>query len=721
MLGKKFVASLAGLVILLVGSASAEVINDSQSRGSLDLSQDQELEIGPNGNLRVSDGGRILGGHLIVNGGQVTVDGRMNFDAYNYPPDAGSYARLTINSGTVRFNGSVKVPDDGEGVRIYLNGGLLSGHDFELMPHENNEIWIGGGVMHIDNRNETYEDEQRSNAHNWPISDDCDWEGHAGDRGYRCVFSPAEGYYKIVIEDLGGSAQEIYAEPIDYDCDDDGVLNDEDNCPCTANVDQSDVDGDDRGDLCDNCLNIPNYYQEDTDGDCPHELYSADLYCEVCPFTAYGEDPQCGDSCDPDADNDGVENDVDNCPMDENTGQEDGDGDGAGDACDNCVGVANSDQGDVDEDQVGDACDNCSYDANGDQADGDGDDVGDVCDNCPDDANGDQADADGDDVGDVCDNCPIAANTDQDDINDDGEGNSCDADMDGDGVDNGADNCAEVANADQADADGDGAGDACDIDLQVDMGCPGNITTLKPDWIAWELDGGCDGQQHDGRTIMDIAGTKINATITVAGNRGDGNLLSRGGDPIANTGYFMVGEGGGSGDRASLELQFDSLPRGVYEVYTYHSWSGLANIRSITVSGDDATELAAAINVPIQDTTVDDELEPSLVKFSTKGTAKVTVRYQASSTLATVNAFRLVSAAAGCACPGNLTDDEQVDLEDLQAVAGILLNAGSPFIVPVEAGHCGNMNDDLQIDLEDLQALAGILLDVGSPFIADCE
>ena len=75
----------------------------------------------------------------------------------------------------------------------------------------------------------------------------------------------------------------------------------------------------------------------------------------------------------------------------------------------------------------------------------------------------------------------------------------------------------------------------------------------------------------------------------------------------------------------------------------------------------------------------------------------------------------------GCPCFGNLNADDQVDLDDLQAVAGILLDAGSPFVVEVEAGHCGNMNDDLQIDLEDLQAVAGILLDAGSPFIAPCE
>jgi len=76
--------------------------------------------------------------------------------------------------------------------------------------------------------------------------------------------------------------------------------------------------------------------------------------------------------------------------------------------------------------------------------------------------------------------------------------------------------------------------------------------------------------------------------------------------------------------------------------------------------------------------------------------------------------------AGGCPCFGDLNVDGQIDLADLQAVAGILLDAGSPFIVPVEEDHCGNMNDDLQIDLEDLQLVAGVLLDVGSPFIVRC-
>jgi hypothetical protein len=77
--------------------------------------------------------------------------------------------------------------------------------------------------------------------------------------------------------------------------------------------------------------------------------------------------------------------------------------------------------------------------------------------------------------------------------------------------------------------------------------------------------------------------------------------------------------------------------------------------------------------------------------------------------------------AVGCPCLGDLSGDGQIDLEDLQAVAGVLLEAGSPFVVAVGEGDCGDLNTDLQLDLEDLQAVAGILLDAGSPFVAPCE
>ncbi|WP_299115898.1 choice-of-anchor B family protein [uncultured Winogradskyella sp.] len=130
------------------------------------------------------------------------------------------------------------------------------------------------------------------------------------------------------------------------DSDNDGVIDGDDNCPNTENADQLDTDNDGIGDVCDtdddgdgiddvddNCPLIPNPDQEDNDND------------------------GIGDICDVDDDNDGVEDDVDNCPLNSNSGQEDGDNDGIGDVCDNCPNNSNPGQEDVDNDGVGDACD----------------------------------------------------------------------------------------------------------------------------------------------------------------------------------------------------------------------------------------------------------------------------------------------------------------------------------------------------------------------------
>jgi hypothetical protein len=73
-------------------------------------------------------------------------------------------------------------------------------------------------------------------------------------------------------------------------------------------------------------------------------------------------------------------------------------------------------------------------------------------------------------------------------------------------------------------------------------------------------------------------------------------------------------------------------------------------------------------------------------------------------------------------CPGDVDNSGQVDLEDLQGVASILLGVGSPFIAPVTPETAGgDVDGNGQIDLEDLQGVATILLDVGSPFIVPCE
>lgn len=138
----------------------------------------------------------------------------------------------------------------------------------------------------------------------------------------------------------------------------------------------------------------------------------------------------------PDDDDDGVSNDCDNCPEDENPEQSDLDHDGAGDACD----------ADDDGDGVEDAVDNCPATLHPGQADADEDGLGDVCDPCP--LGDDELDTDGDGLDDCHDPCPSDA--------------SSGDDADGDGVGDACDNCPRVANAGQGDRDRDGVGDACD-------------------------------------------------------------------------------------------------------------------------------------------------------------------------------------------------------------------------------------------------------------------
>jgi hypothetical protein len=105
------------------------------------------------------------------------------------------------------------------------------------------------------------------------------------------------------------------------DHDADGVPTAEDNCPLTANPDQSDNDGD----------GFPGSQPASTD--------------------TFG-----GDACDPDDDNDGIADGADNCPLVLNPSQADSDSGGVGDARDNCPSVSNTRQTDSDSDGVGDAC-----------------------------------------------------------------------------------------------------------------------------------------------------------------------------------------------------------------------------------------------------------------------------------------------------------------------------------------------------------------------------
>ncbi|MCD4680909.1 MAG: thrombospondin type 3 repeat-containing protein [Bacteroidales bacterium] len=219
-----------------------------------------------------------------------------------------------------------------------------------------------------------------------------------------------------------------YTMNVSSDIDNDGHLNDADNCPCRYNPQQEDIDNDGHGDACDNCPGIYNYYQDDTDED-------------------------------------GVGNICDNCKYRINPMQLDTDNDALGDSCDNCPYIINVDQYDIDEDGIGDVCD---ADMDGDSIpnisdnDVDGDAVLNTVDNCKFRPNYDQLDEDQDGIGNQCDNCPLISNPDQADTDGDGVGDVCDDDIDNDGIPNTSDNCPYTYNPDQIDEDCNGIGDVCE-------------------------------------------------------------------------------------------------------------------------------------------------------------------------------------------------------------------------------------------------------------------
>lgn len=76
---------------------------------------------------------------------------------------------------------------------------------------------------------------------------------------------------RVVWEDHG--AVYVYS---DHDWDNDGIFNENDNCPFVANYDQKDSDGDGIGDPCDNCRYVSNPSQDDSDGDLLGDLCDGD-------------------------------------------------------------------------------------------------------------------------------------------------------------------------------------------------------------------------------------------------------------------------------------------------------------------------------------------------------------------------------------------------------------------------------------------------------------
>lgn len=137
------------------------------------------------------------------------------------------------------------------------------------------------------------------------------------------------------------------------DRDHDG-LRDSEEAEIGTNPDLADSDGDGLADNHEVGFGT-NPLDADTDGDGAPDAQDA---FPLDPAESVDTDGDgIGNNADPDDDDDGRNDGVDNCPLAANANQADADGDGRGDACDNCPVMTNPGQADADGDGVGDVCD----------------------------------------------------------------------------------------------------------------------------------------------------------------------------------------------------------------------------------------------------------------------------------------------------------------------------------------------------------------------------
>lgn len=258
--------------------------------------------------------------------------------------------------------------------------------------------------------------------------------------------------------------------PVALDEDEDGVPDDEDNCPSTDNPEQEDLDRDELGDACDPDIDgdgLPNDIEDgDDDGAVgPEETdpYNPDSdgdgLCDGSVEIAIADDDGSV-ICDQGEDTnlDGTLDEDETDPLSEDTDL---------DCVEDGVEVLDeeSDPLDLDSPTEGGEC------AATDTLCGDGTlDLGEGC---------DDGNSEG---GDGCSDQCLAE-----------EGYFCDEDgcqldPDGDGLVGSLDNCPDVANEDQADADGDELGDACDFDSDPvgPEGCNCSVQQRVP-WSAWPI------------------------------------------------------------------------------------------------------------------------------------------------------------------------------------------------------------------------------------------
>jgi len=174
--------------------------------------------------------------------------------------------------------------------------------------------------------------------------------------------------------------------------------------------------------------------------------------------------------------------------------------------------------------------------------------------------------------------------------------------------------------------------------FKVDLGCKEIPNTFKPGWTQWEI-GACDNQAHQGSTLKNIAGSGVDAYISIGGDKPTGNLRLREGEALCNSYYSYFNN---YAVEAPVELRLSGLAAGEYWLYSYHNSPDIKTMPRVTASGPGVAEITGAKWVRIQAERSDEKLVPSLLRFYTDGYGPVTITYYAPQGYnAVLNAFEL--------------------------------------------------------------------------------